>query len=318
MADEVIDRSPEAGLDAFDNVEIPESFYADGNTASQVDTEGSSTPPEEVATPTADATAPEGTTPEPATVTDAGWQPDGSLKMPNGEIVTAEQVQKMFGGAPDAPVKTQEPPKVDPVMQELTALKEQLAKLTQPQARQEQQFIDPIAEPSEWIRGRAAMLQQQYGPDFKPTWAELQSELALAQGHAHRQQNAQLSQQLQQLQQGIETRNRQTQIEAEIQRIESTGKYKRLETPAGKQVLDMVLRANAGKGEHNLEKGYQDAEKILTSWVMESYAAPKQDKANQVLRSMPRGGGSRPAPKQPKWTGTLEDFDTIGEEIAKG
>lgn len=324
MADEV-----NGNWDAFDSVTIPEEMLGDVPAATPATPEPEVSPARaaEIAA-TKDQPAPDAPDQSaPATNSEDQWLPDGSLKLADGTVVSKEEVQRILGEDP-APVETPAPPaepekKPDPLLERLEALTKEIAELKAgkdqpaPQQPEQQKWINPIENPSAWIQGRALQLQQQYGADYKPTWAELQSDLALAQNHEIRMQNAKLMEHVQQQEQRAAAAAEQAKLQQRIQQIEASGKYDSLKSAAGQKLLNWFAK-DLKPGE-DIELAYKGAKDFMPNLVKELYSDKKQEKIRGVLRSLPRGGGTRTGQQSvEKYGADYDSFERLSEDVAKG
>jgi len=313
MADEV-------GFDAFDSIQIPETMTSDAAPA--MDAALAEGAPESAPT---DAAAPDlRAVPDPEGEPDGGhpaapeWQADGSLRLPDGRVMTQAEIAAQFAAPPTeaAPVA----PKADPVMERIEAIQKMVEEIRapkEPPPAPEPDLINPVTEPQDWVRGYLA--QENYTRQARGqeplTWQDGLEILRTAQA----QENAR---QLQRLHERFDAqereRNQQAEalkIQQEVQKIEASGKYDNLKGERGQQLLNYFVKGL--KPGENLESAYKGASEFLSAYVMEQYAKPKQDKAAQVLRGMPRGGGARPTPK-PSYGGGFDAFEKMEQDLLKG
>jgi len=296
-------------LDAFDSIRL-----------SDVDTSLADKQPEGLEDPREPAGLPDPTDPvaedpdaiptEDAAPEELPTEPtlldDGSLKLPDGTLVTPEQLRQWAG--------LEKEPDTNPLLEQIRKLEEKieaLGKKAEPPQPPEQKPIDPLTEPADWIEGRK---QQYLKAGREVTWEQLSNDLALAQNHALRQQQESTREELRKLHESIELSRHEKAIETELAGL--IEKYPNVQGEIGEEVLGWRLAAAEARGERDLEKVVKSAHELVPKLVMR-WAESKKKKSTGVLRNMPRGGGNRQTPA-PDFGNDVGAFERMAAFHAKG
>lgn len=250
-----------------------------------------------------DAKAPEG---QPEAKAAVEKLPDGRVKLPDGTILSQKDLADLLGVQAPA-----EPAKVDPVQAKIAQLEETIKSLQEaakPKEAPQQDLIDPLREPEEWMRGFWNQHYQRTGEQL--TREQVQQLLGQARDQARDKRMADLERRLEDYNKQGLTAKEEAKIQGEIQKIEASGKYPAAMTEMGKEMLNLIIKDNAAKGITDLEKAYSRVQEMVPLLVMEAYGDKKKANAKVTKLSIPRGGVTKPAPA-PGVDGSFDSFDQI-------
>lgn len=276
---------------------------------------GSGSPPEgqpEHASPPSDNRYASGDAPAPSsegqapTPEETSTPPEGSVRLPNGDVVTLDEVQAWRAESQqrEAPQGT--------VQQLLDRIAQLEQRLTAPQQPTVPQVVDALRDPQRWLQVRA---QEYRAAGMQPDDHQLRTDLL-------QQQNRMLMEQFESNTQALQRREEEARLAAETSRIEREidqlrTKYPVLSGETGRQMFDAFLSLAAQSGETNLENVARRVAEMAPKFVMEAYGNRKKETIRSVSSNAPRGGGIK-APQRKDYGSDLSSFDRLADDLANG
>lgn len=304
MADETATDEGTGEWSDFDRMG-PEFVESSDSQDSSPQSEGESgNPPEDGG----DGADENGTPDQPDQSNQPTLQDDGSVRLPDGTTLTAEQIQEWASSS-----QSQSQPAES---ETLVQLREQLQQLQQrldgSQKASQPATLDPVTQPQDWLLARRDAYVR--AGQSEVTFQQLQLDLAQAQNHVLMERMNTHQQQFQQLQQDLELQRHEREIESELGRLAE--KYPNVQGELGEEILEMALARAAAQGERDLEKVVRHVHELVPRLVTQ-WANSKKQTLRAVSSNMPRGGSQRRPPAK-DYGNDLGSLDRMMDDYSKG